>query len=170
MANSLKIGIVFLVLALVTACRAETPRTSLSFTSPLASPLPVSGAEPPSTQGALPTPSTSDMGTVGGVALRQTAEQISPLNGGVLFLAEVQYYEGKPVMGVLDQSTAPQATVDAQGVFVFTNVPSGNYVLVYVTPVGSIVLKNPQTGADMIIEVKGGTVINLGELKYDIGL
>lgn len=174
MANSpsIRIGIVselIVLLALVMACGTGVPNTPIPLASPLASSLPTPGVEPLAVRGALPTPPTSDMGTVGGVALRQTVEQPNPLNGGALFLAEVRYYDGKPVMGVLDEDTAPRATVDAQGFFVFTNVPPGNYVLVYATPMGSIVLKNPQTGADMIIEVEGGAVVDLGELKYDIG-
>lgn len=174
MANSpsIRIGVVseiIVLLVLVMACGTGASKTPVPLASPLVSSLPTPGVEPPTVRGALPTPSTSDMGTVGGVALRQTVEQPNPLNGGVLFLAEVQYYDGKPAMGVLDEDTAPRATVDAQGLFVFTNVPPGNYVLVYATPMGSIVLKNPRTGADMIIEVVGGAVVNLGELKYDIG-
>lgn len=168
----MRIGVVseiIVLLALVMACGTEASKTPVPLASPLVSSLPAPGVEPLGVRSALPTPATSDMGTVGGVVLRQTVEQTSPLNGGTLFLAEVQYYGGKPVMGILDENTAPRATIDAQGFFVFTNVSSGNYVLVYATPMGSIVLKDPQTGADMIIEVEGGAVVDLGELKYDMG-
>lgn len=163
-------GVALLLLALVTACGTSGSRTPLPLASPLVSFLPTPGVEPSTMRGALPTPSTSDTATVGGVALRQTPGQPSyPLNGGILFLAQVQYYDDKPVMGILDTSTAPRAVADEQGFFVFTNVPPGSYVLIYATPMGSIVLQNPQTGADMIIEVEGGAIVDLGELKYDVG-
>ncbi len=59
--------------------------------------------------------------------------------------------------------------MDKQGFFVFANVPPGDYVLVYATPMGSVVLKDPQTGTDMVIKVESGAVVNLGELKYTMG-
>lgn len=160
----LVLSVLTLVVALATACGMDAKPPA-----PLASPL-ESSLSTPNIGGVLPTPSTSNTGTVGGIALRQTAGQPSyPLNGGALFLAEVQYYDNKPVMGVLDENTAPRAVVDERGFFVFTDVPPGKYVLIYATPMGSVVLNNPQTGTDMIIEIEGGEVIDLGELRYDIG-
>lgn len=118
----------------------------------------------------VPTPSSAAVGNVTGRILQLTDGVEQPFTGGVMYLGTlVKTDEGIEGLARLDRGTDPQSTVDAQGNFVFTDVAPNRYGLWLVMPVGNpLLLKHPETGADMIIEVTGGEVTELGELGYEI--
>lgn len=119
-----------------------------------------------------PTPASSDVGTVTGKILKiQTDGGTKPFTGLPVYLGSVLKSEqGKEGLVELDKAKAPHATVDAQGNFVFTDVKPGRYGLMMDTPRGAILLNDPSSGGNFIIEADGGKVKDLGELKYDIPL
>jgi hypothetical protein len=118
----------------------------------------------------LPTPVSTNTATVGGIILRETPGQpLQGLTSGRLFLAPVHKdSSGRPLMAGFDKNRDPQTMAMNDGQFIFKGVSVGVYALVFDSPAGTVVLKNPKTGEDLLIEVKGGEVINLGELRYSI--
>jgi hypothetical protein len=127
-------------------------------------------SEPTVTPGAflVPTPSTGEVGVVTGQLLRLEDGETEGMDDAVLYLGGIiQADEGLELVE-LDKQVAPMAETDALGNFVFTDVPPERYGLMYDTPRGTLLLKNPETSQDMIIEVTGGEVISLGELPYEL--
>lgn len=120
----------------------------------------------------VPAPSSNQVGVVTGKILRLPP---GATEGAAPFLADL--YLGKVIastageegMVELEQGSAPRALLDAQGVFVFTDVPVGRYGLMLNTPQGAVLLNKPPTGSAMVIEITGGNTVDLGELSYDLG-
>jgi hypothetical protein len=169
-AMSIKIPVSCLLLIVLVGCAQGT--LAPTFPSAVASPVqsPLAGESPlplePS-EYALPTPATPAQGVVGGVILRETAGQpLQPLSSGALFLSSIHMQDGKPVMAVVDEEKAPKTVADSRGLFRFTGVAPGTYTLVYKAPAGTYVLREPGSGEDLIIEVEGGKVVDLGVLRY----
>lgn len=152
------------------ACRSRptVPKPDISpLQSPITSPtvMPVVASTV-----ILPTSVSTNTATVGGIILRETLGQpLQGLTSGRLFLAPVQKdNNGRPVMAGLDKNKDPQTTAMDNGQFIFKGVLVGVYALVFDSPAGTVVLKDSKTGEDLFIEVKGGEVINLGELRYSL--
>lgn len=158
-----------LIAGLIAGCRQGPGPV---FTSPLATPGGTTFISPISTPGSLPTPAAKDKGTVGGVLIRDVPGQpTQPYVEVTLYLASlIRNSAGTPGLAGLDKTTAPKAITDNAGAFVFTNVPSGTYALVLDTPLSSFLLHQPGTGEAMLIEVKGGKITDLGELRYDLAI
>jgi len=158
-----------LITGLVTGCR-QGPGPELN--SPLATPGSTTFTSPIAAARSLPTPSAKDKGTVGGVLIREVPGQpTQPYVEVTLYLALlIRNSAGTPGLAGLDKTTAPKAITDGAGAFVFTNVPSGTYALVLDTPLSSFLLHQPSTGEAMLIEVKGGEITDLGELRYDLAV
>lgn len=117
----------------------------------------------------IPTPSSKSVAVVGGVILREIAGRpLQPMAGGVLLLSSVRIAQGRAVIAVVEEDDDPQAVVSETGAFVFTDVRPGVYTLVYKTPAGTFVLRDPKSGKDLIIRVREGEVVNLGELRYNL--
>ncbi len=118
----------------------------------------------------LPTPTSGDKGTVGGVFIRRIPGQPDePITEVHVFLATiVSTTNGKPTMAGLDKVKAPKAYTDAAGRFVILDVPAGSYGVIYETPTRTLLLKQPGTSEDWVIEVKGGQVLDLGTDYLDI--
>ncbi len=97
-------------------------------------------------------------------------QPLQGLTSGPLFLGKVyRDSNGRPAMAGLDSGKAPKTVAADNGQFIFERVPVGTYALLFDSPGGgTVVLKNPQTGDDLLIEIKGGEVINLGELRYSL--
>jgi len=167
-----RVSVVALTVAIAVgleACSTPPPTVPTPGVSPLTSPLasPVVPRAVPTP--ALPTPVSKDKAVVGGVILREIQGQpVQGLTSGRLFLGTVHMENGRPLMAGLDKNKAPQTLAMDNGQFMFKEVPASVYVLIFDSPGGAVVLKNPKTGADMLIEVKGGEVINLGELRYPL--
>ncbi len=110
----------------------------------------------------IPAPS-GDTGVVHGVVLKQEARQ--PFDDGLdLFLAEVlRNAAGERSMAGLDQQTAPRATRDASGAFVFTDVEPGEYALIASSPLSQVLvpdMKDPTK--DTLVTVVAGQSYDLG--------
>lgn len=106
-----------------------------------------------------PTPSSGEVGNVTGRMLRTTTNNESvPVTGVTLYLGNIlETSEGVEGVASLNKSSDPQAMIDAQGHFVFTDVALGRYGLWLGTVTsGDLLLKDPETLTDMIIEVTGG--------------
>lgn len=118
----------------------------------------------------IPQPSSSSVGVVHGSLFQSTdGGQRVPVAGYSLYLGEIlKTSEGVEGLVSLDPSTAPVAQVNGLGQFVFTDVPPGRYGLMLETGVkgGQLLLNDPTSGGDFIIEIVGGDTKDLGELAY----
>lgn len=70
---------------------------------------------------------------------------------------------GNAVITSLDRTTAPKAAFDSQGNFVFQDVAVGNYTLL-IDLVDSMMILKENDGEGKILEIKGGEVIDVGEI------
>jgi len=135
------------------------------------SPLPTLGGEEtqpePSSEAVVtvPAPSSEDVGVVTGFLLADDPPQ--PLNWAILYLGEVHVGDsGAPLMAAIDKQTAPRAQPDSTGQFSFVDVPPGRYALLVDLITSTVVLRQPSDGSDMLIDVAGGELTDLGELVY----
>lgn len=133
---------------------AETAETNAAY------PAPDSGSNEP-----VP-PSTPGTATLTGVLMRNPSNP-QPAEKIILALGEVIVSEeGTPMMASFDMKTSPHNLTDASGRFVFTNIPPGQYVLIVDRITDSFMLRDPQTGGDLIFSVTEGQVVDIGELIY----
>ncbi len=117
----------------------------------------------------VPSPSSAQVGVVTGKVFRlpgQDNTSIEPLSRLHIYLAELIKTKEGMQLASLSKDTAPTATLDTQGTFAFADVPPGRYGLMLDTPQGVVLLNQPDSGTDLIVEVQGGKVTNLGDLKY----
>ncbi|MBA3533111.1 MAG: hypothetical protein H0T73_14415 [Ardenticatenales bacterium] len=117
-------------------------------------------------------PSDTSKANLGGTLLQIIdGEPQGPLNMGAIYLGTILYDEnGNKQAAVMDDITSPKTGVDDQGNFVFENVEPGEYALFFWTPMGSVMLKHPETGRDMLFELEAGEALNVGTLAYDISM
>ncbi len=171
-------GLVACSLIFVSGCNRATPApasTQSSDTSPDAaavepvSPVPADSAltspiaNPPGLA-VVPTPSSVDRSTVTGILILEgNVEQ--PVSEAILFLGSIVIANDAPALASLNKQAAPKAQTNAEGQFIFEDVPAGDYALLLDMIVSTYVLHSP-TGEDMIIKVDGGQVVDLGELRY----
>jgi hypothetical protein len=152
-----------MLLVVLTGCAGETPT---STPAPAAT---ASVAATPTRQAAVVvTPATDQVGTVTGTLIRlQPNAGATPFTDADIYLGNIlKSTEGQEGLVAVDKATSPKAVIDAQGRFVFSNIAPGRYGLMLDTPLGIILLHQPETGGDLIVEVAGGKVLDLGELKY----
>lgn len=118
----------------------------------------------------VPTPSSGEVGNVTGKLLRLTDDGgTEPFTPAILYLGTIlTSSEGIEGLVELDKQIAPRAEPDAAGNFVFVDVEPGRYGLMLDTPRAALLLKQPDGESDLIVEVVGGEVTDLGELSYDI--
>lgn len=152
----------FCVAIMLVGCSGQaavpnTPSTSSGSNAPAAS---------------IPTPKSDQVGVVVGKLLnRKPQSDLKPLAGAPVYLGKIlKSQQGAEGMVELAKETAPKATVDAQGQFVFSDVPPGRYGLMLDTPLGAILLNKPVTGEGMIADVGGGKTFDFGELHYDLNI
>jgi len=90
-----------------------------------------------------------------------------PVRGAILYLGKaIKANDGRVLMIAFDKSTAPKAETDIAGKFMFTDVPDDYYGLILDLITSSIVLHDPVTKRELLIEVKSGDVVDLGQLIY----
>lgn len=114
----------------------------------------------------VPPPTSDETATVTGILL-VGEEELFPVTGILLYLGDVVLLDdGRPGMSSLDKGTAPVTSTNLVGQFIFTEVPAGNYTLVLDQITSTFLLQSPD-GGDLIVEVEGGEIVDLGELRYD---
>jgi hypothetical protein len=69
-----------------------------------------------------------------------------------------------PLIGFSEQ-TDPKAVQDENGVFLFVDVPPGEYALLIWSPVGNVVIEDPEIDDYMLFNVEAGEVLDL-EIIY----
>lgn len=118
----------------------------------------------------IPQPSSDQVGVVSGVLMR-VAEDGSrePITRGELYLGTLLSSDsGVEAMVGVDKLNAPHTPLNSRGEFVFVDVPAGRYGLMYDNLEGMLLLHDPATSGDLIVEVVGGQVRELGELSYPL--
>ena len=164
------LGFLAVLLLILTACTNEQPTPAAVTAAPVAQ-TPASAANTTTLQPAIvQTPASDTVGTVTGRIIRLPSKAApEPLAGAPLYLGTIlKNPDGKDRLVELSKETAPKTMTDGQGRFVFTNIPAGRYGLMLDTPIGTLLLNHPDNGGDLIVEVTGGKVLDLGELKYQL--
>jgi hypothetical protein len=156
------------LLLLVAACAdqdQETPISPLSVPDTnTASPIPTatpaaSLAEPTAGPEAVPT-SDPALGTVEGTLL---IDDQPPVEDTLYLAPIVSSGEGIGVAS-LDAARDPRAFPDASGNFTFYNVPPGRYSLAIVSPVGPVLIRDPDD-TEITVEVEAGEITDLGTIS-----
>jgi hypothetical protein len=98
---------------------------------------------------------------VSGVLLTDSPE------GMPVYLGEVLLANGTPALASLDKQTAPKTLIGSDGRFVFINVPPGTYSLIVDMVIRTVIVLDPETGGDILIEVKEGETVDLGSLTLE---
>jgi hypothetical protein len=117
---------------------------------------------PATTTTLLPTSHTG--GTVGGILLTDSPSN-TPV-GMPVYLGEVLLANGTPALASLDKQTAPKTLIGQDGRFVFVNVPPGTYSLIIDMVINTVILRDPTTGGDILVDVKEGETVDLGTLNF----
>jgi hypothetical protein len=118
----------------------------------------------------VPEPSSADVGVATGKLIRITESgEREPLAGYNLYLGNIlENNQGNESLVELDRGTAPKAQLNALGEFVFVDVPPGRYGLMLDLVRGAALLNDPDDGTDLIVEIQGGQVLDLGEMAYPL--
>jgi len=164
------LGFLGVLLLLLSACSTDQPTPVAATAAPLAQ-TPAADTTTATRQPAIvQTPASDQVGTVTGHIIRlPTKGDPEPLAGAPLYLGAIlKNPDGQDRLVEVSPETSPKTSADDQGRFVFSNIPPGRYGLMLDTPVGTLLLNNPETGGDLIVEVTGGKVLDLGELKYQL--
>ena len=124
-------------------------------------------ADPPNPERTLPE-SEQGLGSIGGVLIRELEGQgFLPVIPKDLFLGEVLLdSEGRQAL-IAQHDESHQAQLFPTGVFVFSNVPPGEYGLVIDIGVSQFLLTNPD-GSELLVTVEPGSAIDLGQVWVTI--
>ncbi len=171
---SLQNGLIIVLLMLVlSACQGQSPAEPTVYPPPpgnTGAAQPPEGYPGPATPTAyviaeVPTPGT-DTGTVVGYILTNKA---SPTPAGTVLLALARVIpgpDGTPMVASFNRNEAPHALTDANGRFVFSEVPPGQYALILDRISDAFMLNHPDSGEDFIVAVAAGEETDLGEIIY----
>jgi hypothetical protein len=156
---------------LAVACQSDSQAQS----TPAAAPSPPTSGATNSAAGASATPrviptAAQDKGVVHGILLEvDTKQPLSEVKGVDVFLGAIlRSGDNAQSLASLDKNTAPRADPDANGRFVFADVPPGEYALVVRSPVSEVVARKLDQSGDVIVTVVAGQALDLGEVysKY----
>lgn len=153
--------------------QSDSSDSSSGYLAPDAYPEPDPGYPAPPTEFALPTeilpvpePASSDSGTVTGILILDAESEEQPVAGAILYLGSiVRLSDGSPALAALDKQVAPSTQTTMVGQFIFEDIPAGEYTLILDQVTSSFVLNSPE-GGDLLIQVQGGEIVDLGELRY----
>lgn len=135
--------------------------------NPQGYPIVVATLDLPTEEIEVDLPTSTDVGTVTGILKWDSSLGQEPVSEQILYLGHIVYLaDGQPAMGGLNKQTAPVTQSTYAGQFIFEDVPPGQYTLLLDRVVSTFLLNDPNTGGDMIIEVQGGQITDLGELVY----
>ena len=161
--------------ALVAGCSSKPGPTAPPVKPPalnsplsLASPLATPGDAETSSPEVVPEP---DMGVVRGRMEQRGGD--SSLEGQPLYLSGFVPLDDEQAgfeVVKIDRASDPRANVSADGSFVFASIEPGRYALAAVTPRGEdVLLLSLDTNREIIVEVKAGTVTDLGVIPVNLG-
>lgn len=142
------------------------PAPGAAYPGPTPAPFPTLSMDPI----VVPQPASAQVGVVTGTLLRLGDDGTrTPLAGTQLYLgAIISSTSGVEGMVQMDRTSSPGAITNGLGQFVFTDVPVGRYGLMYDGVEGTLLLNDPSSGGDFVIDVQGGDVDQLGELAYPL--
>jgi hypothetical protein len=164
----------FLIIAgLLAACQSE-PQAQATPVAPAtaAAVAPSASTSAPAASGPRQIPTASaDKAVIHGVVRQvDTNKPLGEAEGVDVFLAQVLHSaDSSMTMSSLDKTTAPRSDPDAQGVFVFADVPPGEYALVVRSPLTEVVARQANdTSKDLVVTVTAGQTLDVGEIvtKY----
>jgi len=138
---------------------SEVPPPDDAYPAPGGSDLAFNYATP----GPVPTPKPGSGGVVGLILVNE-----KPVPDLMIYLAEVMVDdEGQERVASYDRSNSPRAYTNGEGQFVFSNIQPGRYGLILDTVLSSFLLFEPDGENPLLIEVKAGELVELGEINYD---
>ena len=116
--------------------------------------------------------------TSGGLVIKPGATSVTgrlisassgePFVDEMIALAAVHRNEKGEGAYALNSYSSPQTTTDAQGFFLFKDIPVGEYAVVTGDPMTRyLVLNDLSTGNVKIWKTEAGKVLNIGELRFD---
>ena len=151
------------------ACQTEAPQAQATPAAP-ATAAPSAGG-PTAEQAAsgprqIPTAS-ADKAVIHGIVRQvNTNKVLSEAEGVDVFLAQVIHSaDSSLTMSSLDKTTAPRSDPDKNGVFVFANVPPGEYAIVVRSPISEVVARQANDPSkDLVVTVTAGQTLDLGEV------
>ncbi|MFN2157810.1 MAG: hypothetical protein ACK2UX_21470, partial [Anaerolineae bacterium] len=65
------------------------------------------------------------------------------------------------------RATAPCTQTGQDGSFLLADVPVGRYALFLDLITNAVMLRQPSQGEDLLVDVQGGSITDLGTLAYD---
>jgi hypothetical protein len=90
-----------------------------------------------------------------------------PMVNTVVRLGEV-YREGEKGAYIMDQGRSPVAATDANGYFVFENVPPNEYVVIIQQTEGVYTVVNDKEGKPKVWKAEAGKVLDVGSLRVKL--
>lgn len=137
----------FLMLVLLAACSGSAPTASTALT--------------------VATPAAGKAVVTGRILSAKTGQ---PYVGEYIFLAVVEYNDKGEGAYFLDSLRSPATQSGANGVFQFTDLAPRDYVVIVGEPTGrTAVLTDISSGNPKIWKVEAGKVLNMGDMKFDLG-
>jgi hypothetical protein len=146
MMNYRLLAVTILLVVIATAC-SGTPPPSIAPTSTL---------------------DPSKGRVVGTLQVRSPNGTSEPVREKNIYLGPtVKDATGNEMLVSLDRVGSPRAITDSQGHFVFQNVPTGHYGLIYDLVFDAFLLRKPNTQDAILIDVTAGKETDLGTLLFD---
>jgi len=148
----------------LSACNNQTPATG----------NPDDGNEKVNSSGSpteIPVP-PKDKGVLTGSLVQKGVDgnPDTPYEGLRVFLGSLIISEdGKSTLARVNSLEAPVTITDADGKFVFDDLDPATYILVLQVPPNMLIkLNDPETGKDMMIDIAGGEVTDIGPQYHDL--
>ncbi len=162
---------VFLVSILAACQNKPTAALPEEYPPPQATKSQTEGYPAPSTVtpfiiNEIPTPTKGTATIVGHLMVNKEAPV--PIETTLLALAKViPGPDGTPMVARFNRNEAPHTLTDENGLFVFTNIPPGQYAIIVDRISDAFMLNHPDTGEDFIISAVADEVTDLGAITYN---